>query len=407
MKPRLLFISPAAPVPTGHGLGMRAWASLRALARAYDVHLLVLNHPPADPATAAALAGFCREVAFVPAGLWDRRHALLRRLAALSPAFSLRLFPHPPEWACVQYARTPFPFAERAFDTAFVFRLYAAPALDHLRTTASWKETWLDADDLESLTRRRLAGLHRSNGRRAQASLLNIEADQYGVIERDMLRRFDRLFVCSAADRERLLESGLHPAPEVLPNVVDAPPLPAPAPHSGPVFLFVGNLGYLPNEDAVIHFCRHILPAIRRRGAPDTAFHIAGGGATRELIRESARHPGVVLLGRVPDLAPVYACADIVVAPLRAGGGTRIKILEAFARGRPVVATPEAIEGIAAIHETHALIADTPDAFARSCLQLVREPTLGAALIARAAELVRTAYSPGAIEAVLSAGRLP
>jgi len=403
MKPRLLFISPAAPVPTGHGLGMRAWANLRALARVYDIHLLVLNHTPAEPAP--ALADLCREVAFLPVGLWDRRRTRLRRLAAPWPAVSRRIFPQPAEWACVQHARISFPFAERKFDAVMVFRLYAAPALDHLRAAASWKEAWLDADDLESLTRRRLAALCRLNGRHIQATLFDIEAGQYGALERDTLRRFDRLFVCSPGDRERLLDAGLHPAPEILPNVVEAAPLPAPAPHSGPVFLFVGNLGYLPNEDAAIHFSRHILPAIRAGGAPDAVSHIAGGGASRPLLRELARHPGVVPLGQMPDLAPVYTRADVVVAPLRAGGGTRIKILEAFARGRPVVATPEAIEGIAAVHGTHAFIANTPDAFAGSCLQLARDPALSAGLTARAAELVRTAYSPRALENVLSTGR--
>ncbi len=102
--------------------------------------------------------------------------------------------------------------------------------------------------------------------------------------------------------------------------------------------LFVGTLGYFPNADAARFLCRDIVPALRRLSGHAIVVDLAGAGDTTGL-RDIAQMPEVTLLGYVEDLAPLYAAADIAVAPLRAGGGTRIKILEAFAHGVPVVAT--------------------------------------------------------------------
>jgi glycosyltransferase involved in cell wall biosynthesis len=102
-------------------------------------------------------------------------------------------------------------------------------------------------------------------------------------------------------------------------------------------------------------------------------------------------------------LGSLYADADVVVVPLRAGGGTRIKVLEAFGYGVPVVATPIGIEGIAAISGEHAMIAETPEGFAEACLALVASPTRAEAMAARALGLVEDAYRAELVEAALLA----
>ena len=401
MKPSLLFLTPTAPTPTGHGLGMRAHAILRTLARQYRVFLLVLNHPPEEPDALEALNALCTETAFRPIGLWSRRDARLRRLAARWPAAYRRLFPAPCEWSRIARADVTHPFSVREFDVAHVFRLYAAPLLARLHACASWQQAWLDVDDLESLTRRRLAALHRLNGEPAAAAQFEIEASQYEMIERDALQRFDRLFVCSPADRERVLATGLHPRPEVVPNIANSIAAPAAEPHDEFRMLFAGNLGYVPNADAILYFCRDILPRIGEQADRAVTLEVAGGGATRPFARAMAGFPGVRRLGWVRDLGAAYARADAVVVPLRAGGGTRIKVLEAFAYGRPVVSTPEGIEGIAADHGIHALIAGSAEVFADACVRLIREPALRGTLAARARELVLARYSEGALAAAL------
>jgi glycosyltransferase involved in cell wall biosynthesis len=165
-------------------------------------------------------------------------------------------------------------------------------------------------------------------------------------------------------------------------------------------FLFIGTLGYYPNEDAALLLCREIAPAIRSLSPVEVRFEIAGGG-TSSRLREAAAAEGVHLLGAVPDVRAAYDSAGALVVPLRAGGGTRIKILEAFSFGRPVVSTSIGAEGLAVAHERELLIADTPDAIASACVRLAGDSELRVQLAARGRALVNNAYSPAAVERVL------
>lgn len=130
--------------------------------------------------------------------------------------------------------------------------------------------------------------------------------------------------------------------------------------------LFVGILLYPPNADAVNWFCNEILPIIR---AKDSRVRlIVVGKISKDLAEALADRAGIVVLGEVQDLKPIYANADLVVVPLRVGGGTRIKILEAFYFGLPVISTSIGAEGISAGINDSMSIADDPDSFAQACL---------------------------------------
>ena len=126
---------------------------------------------------------------------------------------------------------------------------------------------------------------------------------------------------------------------QVLPNVIRLSSGPHPAKNSGPfTLLFVGNLAYYPNEDAVVYFLEHVLPCLRQRAKHPFCLTVIGSGQSRRL-RHYRQIPEYRYLGYVSELAPYYEQADAVVVPLRAGGGTRIKVLEAFSFKRPVVST--------------------------------------------------------------------
>jgi glycosyltransferase involved in cell wall biosynthesis len=405
VKPALLLVSPVLPLPTGNGLAMRAHAALRVLAAEHRVSLLVASARPSDVAV-GAVAPFCDELAFVPAGLWDTRGDGLRRALARVPGWYRRLVPAPPEWARARAARLAYPFRVREFACAHVFRLYTVPLLDTLAPHASWRAAQLDVDELESVTRRRLAALHAARGDAPSAARVAIEAEQYARLERERLPRFDRVLVCSSAERDRVREAGLHSAPEVAPNVVPvgstgaAPPLRSRAAGDAFHFFFVGTLGFLPNADAVWQLAAHVLPLLRSRGLA-VRLDVAGGGLPAALARDLASRPDVRLLGFVPDLSELYRDTDAVVVPLRAGGGTRIKVLEAFAHGRPVVATPAGIEGIDARDGVHALIADLVPDFAERCAQLAGDAGLARELCRNAHELVHAHHSDAVLRAAL------
>jgi len=115
------------------------------------------------------------------------------------------------------------------------------------------------------------------------------------------------------------------------------------------------------------------------------------------------RTPCVYLVGEIPDVTWFYRYADVVVVPVRVGGGTRIKVLEAFAHRRPVVSTSMGIEGIDAYEEMEVLLADEPDAFARQCLRLMTDPALCDRLVHNAFDLLTRAFSKEAVATAAAA----
>ena len=118
-------------------------------------------------------------------------------------------------------------------------------------------------------------------------------------------------------------------------------------------------------------------------------------------MREINRVPGVQGIGAVDDLQVFYEQADAVIAPIRAGGGTRMKVVEAFAHRVPVVATSEAAEGLGALPERHLLVADAPLRFAKECVRLIENSELRNWLRRNAFDLYRESYLPRAMREVL------
>jgi glycosyltransferase involved in cell wall biosynthesis len=364
-KPSLLYISPVVPALTGNGLAMRAGTVLEVLAKRYDVDLLVVHlYAPVTPSIPESLETLCRRVAIVSA--------------------------RPQQRGWLRPARM---WVDSRFDVVHVFRLATLPFSEpYLRGFFRRPKRHLDLDDIESLTHLRLASLYRQNRDAAIAALEESEADRLEALEDDALRRFDRVYVCSGSDR-RELEGRTRTGIRVLPNAVRMPgQVPARIPGGVFTFLFVGTLGYYPNEDAVRYLCAEIVPRIRELAGSGFVVNIAGVGAS-ESLRQAAQVPQVQFLGAVADLHPWYAQADAIVAPVRAGGGTRIKILEAFSFQRPVVATSIAMEGIEARADEHMVIGDTPAAFAQQCVRLMSDSGLCERLVGNALALVERSYT--------------
>lgn len=157
--------------------------------------------------------------------------------------------------------------------------------------------------------------------------------------------------------------------------------------------MFLGNLNYYPNQDAISFFMEQVLPKFQQQTAHSIRLDVAGSGAWEGIHKYQAnqnfRH-----VGFVPDVIAAYQDADAVVVPLRAGGGTRIKVLEAFSYRRPVVSTTIGIEGLEVEDGTHVLVADTPDDFAKQCLQLLEKPQLVSTLTDNAHACLLERYTP-------------
>ena len=175
----------------------------------------------------------------------------------------------------------------------------------------------------------------------------------------------------------------------MIPNGYDLPDA-APAPPSAdPVLTMVGLVVYPPNLDAARLFATRVLPLIRHE-VPAARFRIVG--RNDGLLDDLQQQEGIEITGEVADLDEAFRTTAAIVVPLRAGSGTRIKVLEAFARGKPVVSTTLGSEGLSARDGVELLNADTPAELADACIRVLREPELAASLAAAGHALWVDAY---------------
>ncbi len=207
-----------------------------------------------------------------------------------------------------------------------------------------------------------------------------------------MYRPFARTVVVSEADRQQLVKLDPLLQPVVIPNGVDLPPeRTVNEGGEAPQLLFVGNFAYAPNRDAALRLAEQIFPAVRAR-YPAAQLWLVGAAAPAEmraLASESIR-----VTGFVPDVQPYLARATVFVCPLRFGTGIQNKLLEAFAHGLPVVATPLSVAGIAGVMDgQHVALADSDDALSEQTLASLAAPEEDAARAAAARALMAERYS--------------
>lgn len=202
--------------------------------------------------------------------------------------------------------------------------------------------------------------------------------------------KFDVCVTVSHADAELLRESGCTAEISVVENGVDCERLRMLPRVTSADMLFAGVIGYAPNADAVEYFSREILPKIRLE-VPEARLFVVGRSPPDRVLRLHCE--SVIVTGEVLDMQPWYRRCRLSIVPLRSGGGTRLKILEAMALGRPVVSTTIGCEGIVVTPGRELLVADTPAAFAAHVVRLIREDNLWSAIASDARLAVETAYS--------------
>ena len=208
--------------------------------------------------------------------------------------------------------------------------------------------------------------------------------------EIEACRKQDAIFVTSMQD-EALLERDVPRIPKfVVPNGVDTS-------HSKPSsegeeswsLVFTGSMGYVPNHDGILYFLDDIFPLIQRE-IPDVKLYVVGDRPPEKLLKRASNN--VIITGYVEDVRPYVWRARVSVIPLRVGGGTRLKLLEALAMRKAVVTTSIGREGIEVADGESVLIRDDPQAFAKAVIELFREPKLREKLTQNGYDLVRARY---------------
>jgi glycosyltransferase involved in cell wall biosynthesis len=387
-RPGTLFLTYLCPSFAGSGPQIRSVALLRMLASRGVVHVLVVNRfrqmlGPCDTCSDCGAAAMTY-LRILPDGGTGRRWM---QVANEVPFPELRAID------CELTGVTDFIVAyarEHFLEQVFVFRmetlLFVQGCLDFFPSRL------LDLDELPSRRDRLISVLRDAAPNPAEKRAILMSQ----VLEKKFIPRFDRVFVASDAEAEEVRRQTGFPHPAVLPNIrPQAPPLAA-GPSASHEILFVGVLSYYPNQDGVLWFCREVLPLLREKRGDHVRFRIVGFGDTSGLA-SIRNQPGVCLEGYRERLAPFYAQAALAIVPLRAGAGTRLKILEAFAHLRPVVSTTIGAEGLRVTHGKDILLADQPEAFADACLSLIDQPALVRQITKGASDVCREFYSEEAL----------
>jgi glycosyltransferase involved in cell wall biosynthesis len=221
--------------------------------------------------------------------------------------------------------------------------------------------------NVEYLIWKRLADIERRPWRKA---ILEVEWRKMRRAEARCVRRADATVAVSDADRSLFRADVPDADIDVVPTGVDTSYFaPQGAPEIAGRLVFSGSMDWYPNEDAIAYFAERILPRLRRQ-RPDVTLTVVGRNPGPAL-REIAGRAGITVTGTVDDVRPFIDEAAVYVVPLRVGGGTRLKILEALAMAKPVVSTTVGAEGLALVSGRHYVAADGDDAFSNTVLALL------------------------------------
>ena len=396
---KILWLSHFVPYPaTGHGALQRSHHLLRQAARRHEVHLVSLSQP--GTLDAAGLAEAERELARIAASVrlfplpadprGVHRGLAVARSAAGARSYWDEWFWLPAMWAEVQRLSAAHRFDAVHLDIVFLERyLDAAPGVPLV----------LNHHNLESHLLHRRAAAH---GSRAGAWFFASQARKVEASETRLARRAAMNLVVSDLDGERLRAVAPEAAVTTVANGVDIDffqPTPGVAPSPGAV-VFAGGMDWFPNRAAIQWLATDVWPVLARDN-PRRAVTVIGRNPPAEIVELAGQDERVRALGFVDDVRPHISAAAAYVCPIRVGGGTRLKILDALAMRRPLVSTAVGVEGLGMTEGEHYLGAETPDAFSRQLARLEQDPALGARLAASGRAFVEARYSWATIGEVL------
>ena len=394
----MLFLCQTLPYPPDAGMNIRTYNILKLLARDFDIEALCF-YRRGERSTAAkvaesvaALSALARVRAFpIPQEhsrlrlLADHAESTARRQAYVLQAYESRAFRRAVQSAVAQ-----------GVDLVHVDSLDLAGYLPRLRGLP----VVVTHHNVESRLLRRRA---QAEGARWRREYLGWQARWVENMERQWCGRVALNLTVSEEDKHEMERIAPGARFEVIPNGVDVETFtPVPGPQSG--IVFVGATTWFPNRDALEYFSADILPLLRSAGDAPAITWI---GRSSVSDQQQFRRHGIELTGYVDDVRPYIARAACYVVPLRVGGGTRLKILDAWAMGKAVVSTPVGCEGLAARDGDNILIRDTAAGFAEAIRQVMADAALRERLGAAARSTVERVYSWPVVGEKLRALYLP
>ena len=373
---RILFLSRWFPWPTSNGSKLRIYNLLRGIAPFHQITLLSFaGRPDANP-DAPELRALCKEIQTVPWREFEAR-SWRARMGFLNSAPRSIVDTYSPEMA----QKIEQALAARNYDLIIASQLTMASYIRHFqKTPALFEEVEIGVFYEQS-----------NQGASVKSRLRNkLTWAKHRRYLNNLLPRFKAATVVSEPEQRLLAHVALaYKTVEVIPNCITLDDYAAPKKPPQPnTLIFTGPFRYHANYDAMVWFLREVYPLIQEQ-IPDAHLYITGDHANLPLPPVK----NLTLTGFVDDIQSLIASTWVSLAPLRIGGGTRLKILEAIALGTPVVATSKGAEGLNLRHNEHLLIADAPAAFAKAVISLLKDPALRQRLGKAGFQLLQEQYN--------------
>ena len=385
---RILFVSSYPASPATYGGQRRLEGLMSALARRHEVSAAALANPRFDIAVAEhEMRRYCTDVFLVPSRSEDQGKRLRQLRSLLSRrSFESRHLTVPEFQSALDAALTRKPVDAVIISAALGMGRYrlqqAPPGKPAPRIVFDDHNIEYDLQRQLSRAGSLMRRLHYTvNWRKVRRE------------ELDEWRARDGVTFTSVPDRDRALARIPSLRAAVVPNAVDLSafePREADPPPDGATVMFFGINDYYPNTDGLLFLLREIWPRIASTH-PRARLKIVGPRPTPEILAH--RSDRIEVAGRVEDLRLHIASAAVMVVPLRLGGGTRLKVLEAMAMGKPIVSTAIGAEGIAVEHDRHLLLADDAAQFAAAVGRILDDADLGTRLGREGRALVKERYS--------------
>jgi len=391
---RILFLSQLVPYPVDAGPKVRSYHVLQYLAgRGHEITLVAFSRPDDRPENLSHLQQFCSAVYTIPmlrSRLRDMGY-LLQALITRQPFLILRDSSKEMKGALTDL------LAAKEFDAVHADQLWMAQyALAATRGMKRGKrmEMVLDQHNAVHKIPERLAA---GGGNRLQKGLLLREARNLARYEVESCRQFDNVVWVTEEDWEAVRQLGTDaPAAnrhQVIPICIDLDNRPAFVPVSHPFRVtFVGGLHWPPNAEGVAWFYREVWPQVTA-ACPDSILTVIGKHPPKALAAASEEDNTLEVTGYVDDPTSYLAETAVFIVPLHAGGGMRVKILDAWAWRLPVVSTTIGAEGLSYEAGRDVLLADNADDFSQAVLQVLSQPDLASSLSQKGRETVEKLYN--------------
>lgn len=365
---RILLLTPQRPYPPHQGTTLRNFNLIKELSKRHTVCLLTFLEADQDPHAPGPLAELCEWIELLPAPQRSMGGRLRQMVTSRRPDMSWRL------WSPELNERLAARLRAESFDVVEIEGIEMAPYLATLETAQPKPFIIYDAHNAEWILQKRACLTDLKNLARWPAAAYSwVQWRRLRHYESNLMQRADHTIAMSAQDKVALRDLRFDAPITVIPNGVD---LAAYSRFSGsPIFhdlLFTGKMDFRPNIDAVLWFGQQVLPLIQAE-RPGTTFAVVGQRPHPRLDVLRGK-PGITITGFVPDVRPYIAGAAVYVAPLRVGGGTRLKLLEAMTMGKAIVSTTLGAEGFPIGDGQELVLADEPAAFAQKVINLLDNP---------------------------------